>query len=168
MSTWNDRFAIIPRTAKVIAALLTAGMVVLTMYLTHLPPKPTETALPIAAKVILPILCGAFAFVYVMLIGFVYGDSKQRGMRHVMWTLLAIFLPDAIGIILYFILRDKLPTTCPHCGTKVVAKFAFCPNCGTSVKPTCPHCGQAVEVVWTNCAYCGTKLPSPTPRTASS
>jgi hypothetical protein len=101
----------------------------------------------------------------VMLIGFVYGDSKQRGMRHVMWTLLAIFLPDAIGIILYFILRDKLPTTCPHCGTKVVAKFAFCPNCGTSVKPTCPHCGQAVEVVWTNCAYCGTKLPSPTPRT---
>jgi double zinc ribbon protein len=166
MSTWNERFEIIPRTAKVVAALLTIGMVVLIAILTHLPPTHGEAVPPFAAKIFLPIMAGAVVLIYVLLVGFVYGDAKQRGMRYVMWTLLAIFLPDAIGIILYFILRDKLPTTCPHCSTKVVAKFAFCPNCGTSVKPTCPHCGQAVEVVWTNCAYCGTKLPSPTPRTA--
>jgi hypothetical protein len=165
MSSWNERFAIIPRTAKVVAALLTIGAVPLIIYATHLPPKHGEAVLPLAAKVILPILCGALALIYVLLVGFVYGDAKQRGMRYVMWTLLAIFLPDAIGIILYFILRDRLPTTCPHCTTKVIAKFAFCPNCGTSVKPTCPHCGQAVEVLWQNCAHCGTKLPSPTPRT---
>jgi hypothetical protein len=165
MSTWNERIAIIPRTAKILAALLTIGMFVLTLCLTHLPPKPGEAVLPTAAKVILPILCGALVFVYVMLVGFVYGDAKQRGMRYVMWTLLAVLIPDAIGIILYFILRDKLPTTCPHCSAKVLAKFAFCPNCGTSVKPTCPHCGQPVEVLWQNCAHCGTKLPSPTPRT---
>jgi hypothetical protein len=165
MSTWNERIAIIPRTAKVAAALLTIGMVVLVMFLTHLPPKQGEAVLPAAAKVLLPLLSGAVVLIYVLLVGFVYGDAKQRGMRYVMWTLLAIFLPDAIGIILYFILRDRLPTTCPHCSTKVMAKFAFCPNCGTSVKPTCPHCGQPVEVLWQNCAHCGTKLPSPTPRT---
>jgi Double zinc ribbon len=165
MSTWDERMALIPRTAKVIAALLTIGMVVLIMFLAHLPPTHGEAVLPPAAKVLLPILAGAVVLIYVLLVGFVYGDAKLRGMRYVMWTLLAIFLPDAIGIILYFILRDKLPTTCPHCSTKVMAKFAFCQNCGTSVKPTCPNCGEAVELRWQNCAHCGTKLPSPTPRT---
>jgi Double zinc ribbon len=166
MSTWNERMAIIPRTAKVVAAILTIGMVVLTMFLSHLPPQHGENTLPAAAKIFLPLLAGAVVLIYVLLVGFVYGDAKLRGMRYVMWTLLAIFLPDAIGIILYFILRDKLPTTCPHCSTKVMAKFAFCQNCGTSVKPTCPNCGEAVELRWQNCAHCGTKLPSPTPRTA--
>jgi hypothetical protein len=166
MSTWNERMAIIPRTAKVLAAILTIGMIVLTMFLTHLPPKHGEEVLPFAGKVIIPLVSSAVVLIYVLLVGFVYGDAKLRGMRYVMWTLLAILIPDAIGIILYFILRDKLPTTCPHCSTKVMAKFAFCPNCGTSVKPTCPHCGQPVEVLWQNCAHCGTKLPSPTPRTA--
>jgi hypothetical protein len=122
--------------------------------------------LPLAGKVIIPLITGVVVLIYVLLVGFVYGDAKQRGMRYVMWTLLAILIPDAIGIILYFILREKLPTTCPHCSTKVLAKFAFCPNCGTSVKPTCPQCGEAVELRWLNCAHCGTKLPTPTPRTA--
>ena len=30
-----------------------------------------------------------------------------------LWTLLAIFIPNAIGIILYFILRDPVPVPCP-------------------------------------------------------
>jgi hypothetical protein len=165
MSTWSERIAVIPRTAKVIAVLLTIGIVVLIMVMSHLPPSHGEKPLPEAAKICLPILCGALVFVYVMLVGFVYGDAKQRGMRYVMWTLLSIFLPDAIGIILYFILRDPLPITCPHCGTKVISKFAFCPRCGTSLKPTCPHCGQAVEPIWSNCGHCGAKLPGPIPRT---
>ena len=166
MSTWRERIAVIPRTAKVIAGLLTIGVVVLIVTLAQLPPKPTETALPLAAKICLPILCGALTLILALLIGFVYGDAKQRGMRYVMWTLLATFLPDAIGIILYFILRDPLPVTCPHCSTKVLSKFAFCPGCGTSLKPTCPQCGQAVEPIWSNCGHCGTKLPGPLPRTA--
>ena len=45
----------------------------------------------------------------VALIGYVYGDAKRRQMRYVMWTLLAIFVPHGIGMILYFILRDPLP-----------------------------------------------------------
>ena len=166
MSTWSERIAVIPRTAKVIAGLLTLGVVVLIVTLSHLPPGHGEAPLPLAAKICLPILCGALTLIMILLIGFVYGDAKQRGMRYVMWTLLAIFLPDAIGIILYFILRDPMPVTCPHCSTKVLSKFAFCPSCGTSLKPTCPQCGQAVEPMWSNCGHCGTRLPGPIPRTA--
>jgi putative effector of murein hydrolase LrgA (UPF0299 family) len=165
MSTFKERMAIIPRAAKTTAVLLTLGMVALIIVLSHIEPSHGEAPLPTVAKVILPIVAGAVTLLLVLLIGFVYGDAKQRGMRYVMWTLLAVFLPDAIGIILYFILRDPMPVTCPHCSTKVISKFAFCPSCGTSLKPTCPQCGQAVEPIWSNCGHCGTKLPGPIPRT---
>lgn len=166
MKTWGERFAIIPRNAKILAVLLGLGFGSLIAVLAHMPPSHGEAQLPHAAKIMLPLAMTVVTFIYVMLIGFVYGDSKQRGMRYVMWTLLATFLPDAIGIILYFILRDPLPVTCPHCGTQVLSKFTFCPSCGTSLKPTCPHCGQAVEPNWSNCGNCGTKLPGPQPRSA--
>ncbi|HLW80838.1 MAG TPA: zinc ribbon domain-containing protein [Candidatus Acidoferrales bacterium] len=105
---------------------------------------------------------GIFLFVValVALIGYVYGDAKRRGMRYVMWTLLAIFVPDLIGVILYFILRDPLPAECPGCHASVFAKFAFCPHCGTATRPVCPQCGKALEPAWVNCGYCGTKLPA--------
>jgi hypothetical protein len=118
---------------------------------------------------------GQFAFVfgmcflivpYIALIGYVFADAKRRGMRYVMWTLLAVFIPDAIGIILYFILRDALPKPCPGCSTPVKAGFAFCPHCGNSMTPTCTNCGRAVDYGWANCPHCGTKLPSPSPRAA--
>ena len=35
---------------------------------------------------------------YALLVGYVYGDAKRRGMRYIMWTLLAIFLSNGIGV----------------------------------------------------------------------
>jgi len=166
MSNFRERIAIIPPTAKVLAGLLGVGMLVLIAFVAQLPPSHNEQPLPPAAKVLLPILCGVLIYAWVMLVGFVYGDAKQRGMRYVMWTWLAVLLPDAIGIILYFILRDALPVTCPTCSTRVNSKFPFCPNCGTALKPRCPQCGQSVELAWANCGQCGTKLPAPGARTA--
>ena len=166
MTTWSERIAIIPRTAKIIAVLLTAGFVTLIIVLSHLPPSHGQEPLPLVAKVLLPVLTGAVVFIWTMLVGFVYGDARQRGMRYQMWAWLAALIPDCIGVILYFVLRDPMPVTCPHCSTKVISKFAFCPSCGTSLKPTCPQCGQAVEPIWSNCGHCGTKLPGPLPRTA--
>jgi hypothetical protein len=111
---------------------------------------------------------GIFPVIWVLLVGYVYGDSKRRGMRHVMWTLLAIFIPDGIGIILYFVLRDPLMRACPGCGQPAKSGFTFCPHCGTSLQQTCPSCGRGVELAWSNCPNCGTKLPeaSPQPRAA--
>lgn len=97
---------------------------------------------------------------WILMVGYVYADAKRRGMRHVMWTWLAALIPDAIGIILYFILRDPMPKPCPRCSTAMPAKFVFCPNCGTAMQPTCSNCGRAVEPGWANCPFCGTKLPS--------
>lgn len=100
---------------------------------------------------------------YVLLIIYVCCDAKRRGMRYVMWTLLSIFVPDAIGIILYFILRDPLPNPCPSCARPVKASFTFCPFCSASLQHTCPQCGSAVDRAWLHCSKCGTKLPTPAP-----
>ncbi len=94
----------------------------------------------------------------VLLIGYVNGDARRRGMRHVLWTLLAIFIPNAIGIILYFILRDPPMRHCPKCGATVRDGFAFCPACGTAQAQTCPACRHAVEPGWSHCPSCGQGL----------
>ena len=103
---------------------------------------------------------------YVLLIVYVYGVAKRRGMRYVMWTLLAIFIPEAIGIILYFIFRGPLPVSCPSCARSVKASFVFCPYCSTPLQATCPQCGLAVDRAWAHCPKCGTKLPAPAPHHA--
>jgi hypothetical protein len=159
MSKFRENLRIIPRAAKIAAVLVAVAFTILIAVLTQLPPSHGENPLPLAGKIILPPLAFIILFVMVMFYGFIYADARRRGMRYVMWTLLAIFVPDAIGIILYFILRDALPVTCPACQTQVLSKFTFCPSCGASLKPRCPNCGQAAELTWKNCGFCGTKLP---------
>jgi len=94
----------------------------------------------------------------VLLIGYVYADARRRGMNAVLWTLLAIFIPSAIGIILYFILRDPLAVPCPGCGTPARKGHAFCASCGAAVRRACPQCRQPVEAAWRNCPSCGAPL----------
>jgi hypothetical protein len=100
----------------------------------------------------------AVLFFYVLFIGYVYRDAQRRGMRHIMWTLLVIFIPNAIGFILYFIFRDPILQGCPRCGADVRAGFAYCPKCGAQRAQTCPQCRRQVEPSWTHCAQCGTQL----------
>jgi len=158
MSRFRDNLRVIPRPAKVTAWVLALALASFIEYMGTYPPDKSEP-LPLVAKILLPLLAFCILFVYIHLIGYVHGDAKRRGMRYVMWTLLAIFIPDGIGMILYFILREPAPVKCPSCGSSVLAKFTFCPNCGTSVKPTCPQCGKAVELGWTHCGNCGSTLP---------
>ena len=80
----------------------------------------------------------AFLGAFVLLVGYVFADARRRGMKHVLWTLLAIFIPNAIGIILYFILRDPIPVPCPACGTPARKGHAFCAGCGAAVRTACP------------------------------
>jgi len=114
--------------------------------------------LPDVLKALIAFLPGAVLATYVLLIGFVYVDAKRRGMRYVMWTLLSIFVPNAFGIILYFILRDPLPSPCPKCNYLARGGFTFCPNCGTELLRACRVCHKKIETGWTNCAFCGAPI----------
>jgi putative flippase GtrA len=97
-------------------------------------------------------------FSFVLLAGYVYGDARRRGMRQVMWTLLAIFIPNGIGFILYFLLRDPLQHACVRCGASVSSSFPFCPACGAAQSRTCPECNRPVQPGWSHCAQCGARL----------
>ena len=114
--------------------------------------------MPVPIRFIIPIMVPLLLAGYTLLVGYVYGDARRRGMRYVMWTLLAIFLANGIGIILYFILRDPLLVYCPRCGTGVLPSHAFCPRCGAGVQPACRACHRTVQTGWTHCAWCGTQL----------
>jgi hypothetical protein len=118
---------------------------------------------PVIGKILLAYGATLLGAAWILLIGYIYGDAKRRGMRYVMWTLLAIFIPDAIGIILYFILRDPLLNSCPSCARAIKASFVFCPYCSAPLQATCPQCGFAVDRAWLHCPKCGTKLPTPAP-----
>jgi RNA polymerase subunit RPABC4/transcription elongation factor Spt4 len=159
MSSFTEELKIIPKTARIIAGFAYVAAVVFWILMFLFSHDREMQSLPEAGKIAVVLLPGVILACYVLLIGYVNGDARRRGMRYVMWTLLAMFIPNAIGIILYFILRDPLMKPCPGCSLIVRPGFTFCPHCGTSLRPTCSNCGKAVEIGWANCPQCGTKLP---------
>ena len=114
--------------------------------------------MPVPVRLIISILLPLMLAGYTLLIGYVNGDARRRGMRYVMWTLLAIFLFNGIGIILYFILREPLQVYCSRCGAGVQPSHAFCPRCGAGVQPACGACHRILQPGWTHCAWCGNQL----------
>jgi hypothetical protein len=116
-------------------------------------------------KFVLAVLVSIVPLVYILLIGYVFGDAKRRGMHYIMWTLLAIFIPNAIGIILYFLLRSPMGKKCPACAATVKGG-AFCSQCGSALQPMCPGCKRGVEQGWAHCPHCGAALPGASGRVA--
>jgi RNA polymerase subunit RPABC4/transcription elongation factor Spt4 len=93
-----------------------------------------------------------------LLIGYVNRDAKRRGMSPVLWTFVTILIPNGLGFILYFILRQPLHSACPQCSKSVQAGFNFCPRCNYKLSPSCPQCQRLVGVNDVYCPYCGTSL----------
>jgi hypothetical protein len=150
----QKEIGIIPKFAWVVAVIVYAGVSV-GLILIALPESPDTSNLPQAEKIALGLLAGAVAAIYILLLGYIYGDAKRRSMRYIVWTLLAIFVPNAIGIILYFLLRDPRPVFCSSCGVAVKSTFTFCPQCAKALRPTCPQCARALERTWSHCPNCG-------------
>ena len=96
-----------------------------------------------------------------VLIGvFVYRDAKRLDMDAVLWTLIAVFAPSCIGLIVYLVVRSQHSSMrCPGCSAKVEPHFTRCPACGRPLKNLCPNCHQAVEHTWKVCPGCGAALP---------
>jgi len=156
MNSFWAKIRIIPRPAWMVAGLLIVLMV-LPLLLGPMRYDEEMRNWPLIGKVGLIAVVPVFIIAYSMLVGFVYADAKRRRMRHVMWAWLAL-VPYFIGVILYFILRDPLPASCPQCGTDVPQAFAFCPGCGISVHPVCSQCGKPLQREWMNCPHCGYRV----------
>src|SRR6266853_1301001 len=113
------------------------------------------------ARPLLGLLLGLVAGSFVLFIGYINRDAKRRGMSPVLWTIVAIFIPNALGIILYFVLLQPLRSACPQCGNAVQTGFNFCPRCDHKLSPSCPQCQRVVGENDVYCPYCGTSLHNP-------
>lgn len=102
-------------------------------------------------SVVLPVAIGVY----------VYGDAKRRKMNGILWTLISVFAPGFIGLIIYLIVRaDRSFMNCPKCGKNISENFAVCPGCGFSLRNrTCPTCGRTIERDWNVCPSCANFIP---------
>src|ERR1022692_4692844 len=160
-SHFHSELAIIPPVARAIAGL---AFVLVQICLLVLLPHYERGIPPMPALVLISIFGGIVVGIIILLVGYVYADSKRRGMNSLLWTLLVIFVPKALGFIAYFLLRKPLLIPCPNCGTSIGSDFRYCPKCGYAAMPSCSHCGRPISSDYICCPYCG----KPVRATASS
>ena len=154
-SHFSREFEIIPGFPKVLAVILfLVAQICLLVLVPHYAHEIKDVP-PMPALVAISLVGGVFLAIIVLMIGYVYADSKRRGMNSTLWTLLVIFVPKAIVFIAYFLLRKPLMRPCPHCGTNIGSDFRYCPKCGYAVTPMCAHCGHSIKHDYVVCPYCG-------------
>ena len=151
----REEIRLIPKAMVAVAALLFVGMHAL-LFLVVIPHQ--RHAPPLAAVECMALFGGAILAFFVLLVGYVNRDAKRRGMNYVLWTVLVLFVPNAIGYIIYFVVRQPIRGACPQCGAMVNPAFNFCPKCKFNLHPACPQCHRTIEVGATYCPYCSAEL----------
>ena len=148
---FTDEFRIISPWAFFIAFLAFSGMIALLLLVAPADKNPP----PKAVLALIGLASGTVAACYTVLIGYINKDAGRRSMSRVLWTLLAIFVPNGLGIVLYFILRKPRIANCPQCNAIVAPEFGFCPQCRHRLAPVCPQCQRSVNASDKFCPYCG-------------
>lgn len=152
-----DEVRVIPAWAFVIASLsyVVVGKAAVYGLLTN---KSSDPFFRLPVLVPVAILGATLIACYILLVGYINRDAARRGMSPLAWTLLAIFIPNALGIVLFFVLRRPRTSNCPQCGLVVESGFGFCPRCRCRLNAICPHCHRSVNVADKFCPYCGGDL----------
>ncbi len=122
---------------------------------------------PAWCRAVLGLLAGLGGGCFLLLIGYINRDAKRRGMSPTLWTIMAVIIPNALGIILYFLLRQPRSSACPQCGNGLQPGFNFCPHCNHKLSPSCPQCQRVVAVNDVYCPYCGISLRNQVPPASS-
>jgi hypothetical protein len=79
---------------------------------------------------------GVATATWILCLGFVYADARERAMRAALWVLVAALFPHLLGFLLYFVMRHPIPSTCSHCGRPITVLQPFCAWCGNPQPPS--------------------------------
>ena len=159
----SDEMRRIPIATKILAALIPLCVIAVFFLIRTTTSRPV-TVPPrggpgVAAVMFLIVpLISVVVSIWVLLVGYVYADAGRRGMNRLLWMLVVIFVPNALGFILYFLLRHPVPRQCPGCGGSLDDNVAFCPQCGVQVARSCPKCTRMIGVSDKFCSSCGANL----------
>lgn len=153
----RQEIRIIPGWAIVLAIVLFFGM----QWLFHGYTWPNErNPPPFPVQILITLMVGSIFAFFALLVGYVNKDAGRRGMSRTLWTLVAIFVPNGIGFIIYFVVRQPLLVRCPECANIVSPGANFCSSCRFSFGPTCSECRSAVNLGDVFCPKCGHDLSS--------
>jgi len=76
------------------------------------------------------LLAGVVISVWVLCLGYVYADARRRAMPPILSTLMAAFVPNLLGFLIYFVIRRPIAQPCAQCGQAMRADHPFCSWCG--------------------------------------
>jgi len=158
-----EELRVVPNVMIVVAAVVFVAAQVGIHWLFHRDPHPPNGDVQIA----IGFFGGSVLAFFTLLVGYVNRDAKRRGMNYVLWTILVLIIPNAIGYIIYFVVRQPIRGNCPQCGTTVNPTFNFCPKCKFLLHPACPQCHRSIEVGATFCPYCSADLKMLAPEARS-
>lgn len=96
----------------------------------HLPNGAVAVLGAMGAGVGMGLIVGCFTAIWLLCLGFIYGDAKRRAMRPVLWLLVVILFPNLLGFLLYFVMRQPIGSPCSRCGRTIPIFQPFCSWCG--------------------------------------
>lgn len=156
-TTFSDELKIVPWWAYLLGVCGFASMPFLIHYVVTHDPHPPSAIVRMCVGLLSGVLLGCFF----LLVGYVNADARRRGMNSWLWTALVFFVPNAFGFIIYFLVRQPMQSTCPHCGATLQPHFRFCPKCATPRVALCGHCSAPVQPGDQFCNNCGRMLAEP-------
>ena len=150
-----EEIRLIPMWSVVLAALFFAAI----QYVVHIYLNEHQHNMPpFGFRLFWSLSWGIVISFFTLMVGYVTRDARRRRMNVGLWTMLVIFMPGAIGLVVYFLLRQPLSIRCPQCSTDLQPGYNFCPQCHFQLAPTCRQCQRTVRITDTFCGYCGERL----------
>ena len=101
----NAFLSLVPKSLKFAGALIFAAFVIagpLVGYSTH------SHCFGVGIGLLGGTVMGAFLAAWLMCLGYVYKDASRRIMPPVLWTLVAILVPNLLGFLIYFAVRRPI------------------------------------------------------------
>jgi hypothetical protein len=122
---------VVPRTVKIVASAIAGGVVLIGLVGTFIEGHGQIASFPVLLPGLgLGLLAGVVIAIWILGLGYVNADARRRGMPPILWTLIAAFIPNLLGFLLYFALRRPIALPCSHCGQAMTSEQRFCSWCG--------------------------------------